>query len=346
MGSKIMKFTIYTIIVVVSLGIIAQTYAATSIDGNNIASGSITSTGPLSSSGAFSVSNVFSVDPVAKSVNFNDAYMKFSAANTGASTEYWLGRDSDNMYFNIPANKSFIFRLNNSNIMTIAPTTVGIANRELTSVNGIKGDTAVNSIELRGFDRDSNSNTVGQSVLVTGGDGGSLTTGASGGSVTLQGGAGGGSGNNNGGNVLLVPGVGVNSGTNGVITMKQSNASRSDGINIFPSKEVSTTDATQTTAMSLTLEDENTYHVEALVTAVQSTGANRASYRLAGTVYRTGGGSATLQGTVTAVHSQESDANWDATLTVSGNDLRVSVTGVASTTIRWVASMQYLNTSN
>jgi len=105
---------------------------------------------------------------------------------------------------------------------------------------------------------------------------------------------------------------------------------------------VQTTDATQTTLDTLTLDAAKTYHIEAWVVGVKSDDTVRASYHIACTAYRTAAGSATLQGAVTVLHSQESDATWDATFTVSGNDLRVSVTGVAATTVRWACSLQYI----
>ena len=103
-----------------------------------------------------------------------------------------------------------------------------------------------------------------------------------------------------------------------------------DDITIAATDTVQTTDATQTTLDSFALTDENTYHVEALVTAVQSTGA----------------GSATLQGAVTVVHANESDANLDCTFTVNSNDLRLSVTGIAAETWEWDGRLTRINGSN
>jgi hypothetical protein len=41
------------------------------------------------------------------------------------------------------------------------------------------------------------------------------------------------------------------------------------------------------------------------------------------------------------MHSQNEDtASWDATLTVSGTDILVQVTGVAATTINWQAVLE------
>lgn len=110
--------------------------------------------------------------------------------------------------------------------------------------------------------------------------------------------------------------------------------------------EVQTSGSAQTTLDNLTLLDENTYHLKTYVIGVESSGSQRASYEVAATAYRTGGGGATLQGTPTVIHSAESDANWDATFTVDTNDVRVSVTGVAATTIEWGCALQYLNMSN
>ena len=110
--------------------------------------------------------------------------------------------------------------------------------------------------------------------------------------------------------------------------------------------EIQTTDATQTTLISHTLLDENTYHTETQVVAVQSDGTDRASYHLVCTVYRTAAGGATLQGAVTSLHTQESNANLDATFTVSGNDIRVSVTGIVAETWEWGTTITYINISN
>jgi len=121
---------------------------------------------------------------------------------------------------------------------------------------------------------------------------------------------------------------------------------RHDGYVIRDAAEVETANAVQTTLDNITLLDENTYHAEALVVGVKSDGTDRASYHIAGTFYRTAAGVATLQGVVTVLHSAESNAAWDATFTVNGNDLRVSVTGVAATTIEWGCTLKYINMSN
>ena len=119
-----------------------------------------------------------------------------------------------------------------------------------------------------------------------------------------------------------------------------------DGLVTSATAEVQTTDATVAILDTLTLLDENTYHIEAFVVGVKSDGTDRASYHLAVTVYRTAAGSATIQGSVTSLHTQESNASWDADFTVSGNDLRLSVTGIAATTIEWSSTINHMNSSN
>ena len=121
---------------------------------------------------------------------------------------------------------------------------------------------------------------------------------------------------------------------------------KTEGLVFRKTAEIQTTDATQTTVDGFVLLDENTYHLKARVVGVKSDGSERASYEIDATAYRTGAGVATLQGSVTSLHTQESDATWDATFTVNSNSVRVSVTGVAATTIEWVCVLEVINMSN
>ena len=119
-----------------------------------------------------------------------------------------------------------------------------------------------------------------------------------------------------------------------------------DGYIIADAAEVQTTNATPTTLATLALLDENTYYVEALITAVQSDGTDRASYKIACTAYRTAAGAATLQGGVTLIHASESNADLDATFTVSGNNLLATITGIAAETWEWTNTLISINGSN
>jgi len=119
-----------------------------------------------------------------------------------------------------------------------------------------------------------------------------------------------------------------------------------DGFRRTSPTEAQTTTATPATLTTLTLVDETTYWIRAVVVGVKSDGSARAVYELRAAAYRTGAGSATLQGAVTSVFTQESDSSWDATMDVSGNDVRVRVTGAAATTIEWGVTLEYESMTN
>lgn len=136
-----------------------------------------------------------------------------------------------------------------------------------------------------------------------------------------------------GGMTTLTGGATIGSGT------------KHDGYVISDTAEVQTTDASQTTLDTIALLDENVYMVEAFVVGVQDDGTDRASYHIACTAYRTGAGGATLQGGVTQMHANESNAALDATFTVSGNNLLVRVTGIGAETWEWGSTTMSINMS-
>lgn len=108
---------------------------------------------------------------------------------------------------------------------------------------------------------------------------------------------------------------------------------------------VQTTDATQTHVFTLALPDTSDTWIEAEIAGRDTAGVERALYGKIALVYREGGG-ATLQGAVQDIHADvETSAGLDATITVSANDVRVSVTGLAATTINWVATIKYQTVS-
>ena len=111
-------------------------------------------------------------------------------------------------------------------------------------------------------------------------------------------------------------------------------------VNVVPTHaRARTTDATPTTLWSYTLNDNEHLNIVANVLCQASSGTATAGYIRAATVYRDGG-SAVIEGSVTAIHSAEAAAGLDATITVSGNDVRVTVTGVAASTYDWHANVQ------
>lgn len=100
---------------------------------------------------------------------------------------------------------------------------------------------------------------------------------------------------------------------------------------------IQTTDSTVTTLANLTLSEGKSYHVEARVIAREGDIVNTSAYIRRALVSRATGGSAVLQGTDVDVWTLESSsaAAWDIELDVNSNDVRLRVTGDASTTIEW-----------
>lgn len=108
---------------------------------------------------------------------------------------------------------------------------------------------------------------------------------------------------------------------------------------------VQTTDATQTVLYSVALPDTSDTMFEVRVVGRDTAGTERAVYGKVALVYREGGG-ATIQGSIQDIFPDiETSAGLDATITVSGNNVRVSVTGLAATTINWAATIRYQSVS-
>lgn len=103
---------------------------------------------------------------------------------------------------------------------------------------------------------------------------------------------------------------------------------------------VQTTDDTVTTLATYAVPDNAIVRVEVEIVARRPSNGDSAVYRRAVGVKRHGGGGATLVGAVQDAHTAEDVAGWDATLDVSGNDLRVRVTGEAAATIEWRSRMR------
>lgn len=102
---------------------------------------------------------------------------------------------------------------------------------------------------------------------------------------------------------------------------------------------VATTDATVTTLQTIPISASNTYMVEARVVARRTGGSagtadDGAAYVVRGT-YKTASGTVTLIGSLSAMYTAEDQAGWDATLTISGSNVLVRVTGAANNNVTW-----------
>lgn len=119
-------------------------------------------------------------------------------------------------------------------------------------------------------------------------------------------------------------------------------ANGSGGLTMVDNKvrtaSVQTTDATPTTIYSMTVPEGTCVVLHAKVACEDSGDTLRAGYMRTARAHRVGSGAAVL-GTVQDDYTDESDAALDCDITVNGNDLRVTVTGKASTTIDWTATI-------
>ena len=119
--------------------------------------------------------------------------------------------------------------------------------------------------------------------------------------------------------------------------------SETTGTKIIPA-QVQTTDATVTTCGYFTLPDECAAFVRAYVIGIQSGSTNAAAYHLqAGAKGQSGTRSLITGGPHKITESgtnMEDVGTWDCTIDVSGNDVRVRVTGLAATTIDWQTTME------
>jgi hypothetical protein len=105
-----------------------------------------------------------------------------------------------------------------------------------------------------------------------------------------------------------------------------------------------TADATQQTLLAYTMTDETLAAFDLVVTAARRTNVTKAGRFKRSVVYRrTGGGAPTIVGAIETGTDQTTDA-WLVTVDVSGNDVRVRVTGAAATGINWSCSLRIQET--
>jgi len=116
------------------------------------------------------------------------------------------------------------------------------------------------------------------------------------------------------------------------------------GIVHLPLSTVQTPDNTETVAHTLPLDDDAVYLTTAEIIGEKSDHSVVAGFIIECTAKRNGGSAASIEGGTTITHMGKGTgaASWSVDFTVSGNDLRVSVTGQNAMTINWEASVHYL----
>lgn len=101
----------------------------------------------------------------------------------------------------------------------------------------------------------------------------------------------------------------------------------------FTEATVQTTDATVTTIATIPISDPETVQIDAMFVALRTT-TDHAGYLRRAVAYRRGGG-ATLLGIVDTPLTRETDNQYNATISVVGNNLLLQVQGRAGHTVDW-----------
>lgn len=112
---------------------------------------------------------------------------------------------------------------------------------------------------------------------------------------------------------------------------------------------VTTTDATVTTLATIAIPASTTVKVSVFVVARRTGGASGtaedgAGYQIDAT-YKNVAGTATLIGALTATYTAEDQAGWNATLTISGSNVLVRITGAAGNNVSWTCVANLLTIS-
>jgi hypothetical protein len=133
----------------------------------------------------------------------------------------------------------------------------------------------------------------------------------------------------------------------GTVVQKLSSAATNDDpIEQTVQNRVATTDATVTTIHSFLIQASNTYYITATVVARRTGGAagtadDGAAYEIKA-AYQTSGGVVKIIGVATKI-SFETTTAYDINFVVSGSNVLLQVTGVASTNITWHMTARYYN---
>lgn len=107
---------------------------------------------------------------------------------------------------------------------------------------------------------------------------------------------------------------------------------------------IQTTTAVPAQLFTMPLADNTLYFFEADVIGRDAAGVQRAFYTRIVRAHRQGGGGAVL-GTIFSPQTNESAPALNCTFTTSGNDLRVTVTGLAGVTMNWACTLVFQGVS-
>jgi hypothetical protein len=96
-----------------------------------------------------------------------------------------------------------------------------------------------------------------------------------------------------------------------------------------------TDDTSQDTVFAFPLPDNSACFLKVSAVGIKSDGTERAAYERSALIYRDGGGATIEGGTQTSLFSQETDASYDASISVSGNLMVFLIRGNTGDTVNW-----------
>lgn len=112
---------------------------------------------------------------------------------------------------------------------------------------------------------------------------------------------------------------------------------------------VSTTDATVTSLMTLTIPASTTVAIHGYVTARRTGGssgtAEDGAYYERAVAIKNVAGTATIVGSVASIATMEDQAGWDCTFDVTGATVRCRITGAASNNVNWKGTFKVVKVS-
>lgn len=112
-----------------------------------------------------------------------------------------------------------------------------------------------------------------------------------------------------------------------------------NSIDLAPtSTGVITTDATPTVAATYdtSLWTNAAFNCIIQVLGYDTVGFNEVGGYVIAATFKREAGSLAIVGTATALHTAENTAAWAAAATASGNNITITVTGAAATTVQWI----------
>jgi hypothetical protein len=96
-----------------------------------------------------------------------------------------------------------------------------------------------------------------------------------------------------------------------------------------------TDDANQDTVFAFPLPDNSACYLKITAVGIKDDGTKRAAYERRALIYRDGAGATIESGSQTSLFSQETDADYDASISVTGNLMVILIRGDTGDTVNW-----------